>query len=142
MSTNSNLTVAVHILTLLSLAEEPLSSSYIASSVNTNPVTIRQMIGVLRAAGIVETIPGSAGGAVLRKPASTITLADVYQITKHDLPFGLHPSQPNPQCLVGRNIQEVLIEHFEETDRLIIERLSHTSIQDILDSVQKHETQR
>lgn len=139
MSTNSNLTVAVHILTLLSLAEDPLSSSYIAGSVNTNPVTIRQMIGLLRDAGLVETLPGSTGGAVLRKPADSITLADVYQITKHDLPFGLHPNQPNPQCLVGRNIQNVLIDHFEETDRLIVEKLSRTSIQDILDRVKEQE---
>lgn len=142
MSTNSNLTVAVHILTLLSLADEPLSSSTIASSVNTNPVTIRQMIGLLRDAGLVDTISGSTGGAVLHKSAADISLADVYRITKHDLPFGLHPSPPNPQCVVGRNIQHVLIDHFEETDRLIVEALARTTIQDILDNVNQQGTRR
>lgn len=135
MSTNSNFTIAVHILTLLASADDPMSSSTIASSVNTNPVTIRRMIGVLRVAGLVDTIPGSTGGARLSKTTSAITLADVYQLTKEDTLFGLHPNTPNPQCIVGRNIQRVLVQHFEETDRLIVEQLAQTTIQDVLDSV-------
>ncbi len=135
MSTNSNFTIAVHILTLLAVADEPMSSPIIASSVNTNPVTIRRMIGVLRAAGLVSTLPGSTGGARLNKSTAAITLADVYQLTKEDTLFGLHPNTPNPQCLVGRNIQRVLVAHFAETDRLIIAQLAQTTIQDVLDSV-------
>ena len=136
MSTNSNFTIAVHILTMLAFMDDPVPSSLMAQSINTNPVTIRRMVGILREAGLVRTVPGSTGGALLDKPTNAITLADVYQITKEDTVFGLHPNTPSVECLVGRNIERVLRQYFEETDRLITTNLAQVTIQDVLDNVQ------
>ena len=59
---SSKLTVGVHILTLLASSPgEPLTSEYIAGSVNTNPVVIRRLLGLLREAGVV-VIHGAAYG--------------------------------------------------------------------------------
>ncbi len=60
MTKNSRFTVAVHALALLSIVRgKPATSDYIARSVNTNPVVIRRILGVLGKAGLVETHPGA-----------------------------------------------------------------------------------
>ena len=118
MSQNSQFTLMVHVLTILAGAQHPVSSTHIAGSVNTNPVLIRQIIGQLRSAGLVETAPGSNGGAKLSKAAADITLNDVYQVVKSETLFGLHAKAPNPCCPVGRNIQAVLVDVFDEMDAL------------------------
>jgi len=108
MSTSSRFAVAVHILTLLAQAEGPVPSSMIAGSVGTNPALIRRMIGALIEAGFVTTTMGSTGGATLARPASQITLLDVFRATETTALITLHQSAPNPACLVGREITGAL----------------------------------
>lgn len=134
MSANSQFTVMVHILTVLTAAPVPVSSTAIADSVNTNPVTIRKAIGKLRAAGLVETIPGSKGGATLHKSPSKISLADVFELVKEDC-MGKHANPPNPNCPVGGNIQKVLRNIHKELDDVIIEALAKKSILDIWEEI-------
>ncbi len=142
MSTNSQFAVIVHTLTLLACQQSPVSSAWIAGSVNTNPVVIRQVIGQLREAGLVETIPGSAGGAVLKKNAAEITLKEVYQLVKGDTFFGLHPNKPNSHCPVGRNIQDVLVGICDQMDCLIGGALAGISILDVVRQVSCREAER
>ena len=130
----------VHVLTLLAKMNTPVSSKMIAGSVNTNPVVIRQIIGHLRDAGLVETIPGSTGGARLKRPADQITLGDIYDLTKAETFFGLHPNEPNPHCPVGRNIQAVLIDTFSQMDALIASALTGITIAEITHRVSEKET--
>ncbi len=132
----------VHVLTLLAKVGRPLSSTQIAGSVNTNPVIIRQIVGRLRDAELVETIPGSTGGTTLKKNPAQTTLRDVYQLTKTETFFGLHPNEPNPHCPVGRNIQGVLIEVFDQMDVLVEEALAQISITDIVARVSHQEMER
>lgn len=108
MSTSSRFAVAVHILTLLAQAEGPVPSSMIAGSVGTNPALIRRMIGALTEAGFVATTMGSTGGATLARPASDITLLDVFRATETTVLITLHQSAPNPACMVGREITGAL----------------------------------
>lgn len=108
MSTSSRFAVAVHILTLLAQAEGPVPSSMIAGSVGTNPALIRRMIGTLTEAGFVTTSMGSTGGATLARPASDITLLDVFRATETTALITLHQSSPNPACMVGREITGAL----------------------------------
>lgn len=108
MSTSSRFAVAVHILTLLASAEEPMPSSLIAGSVNTNPALIRRMIGLLTEAGMVTTTMGSTGGATLARAASDITLLDVFRAVETTALITLHQNAPNPACLVGREITGAL----------------------------------
>ena len=136
MSANSQFTVMVHVLTMLTAVTEPLSSSTIADSVNSNPVTIRKVIGKLRKAGWVTTISGSNGGAILHQDAAKISLGDVYLLLKEASLFGMHASTPNPTCPVGGNIQAVLTDVYAETDRRLVESLTTVSIQDIWERIQ------
>jgi len=135
MSANSQFTVMVHVLTMLTAVSEPLSSATIATSVNSNPVTIRKTIGKLRAAGLVTTVAGSNGGAVLRQDPASISLGDVYLLVKGDSLFGMHVNDPNPNCPVGSNIQNVLADVYTEADQQVYDSLSATSIQDVWERI-------
>ena len=108
MKISSRFTV-VHILALVKVEQsQPLTSSWIASSVNTN-VVIRRLVGKLKQANLIETRQGS-GGIQLRKPLTDITLLDVYQavevVDEGEL-FQMH-EDTNVNCVVGANIQSVL----------------------------------
>lgn len=106
---SSRFSIAVHILSLVSLSSLPCTSDFIAASVNTNPVIIRRIIGQLKQAGLVQVKAGT-GGTYLRKELDQITLLDVYKavevVEKGDL-FNFH-EHPNPVCPVGANIESVL----------------------------------
>ncbi|HYV79384.1 MAG TPA: Rrf2 family transcriptional regulator, partial [Streptosporangiaceae bacterium] len=73
MTANSRMTVAVHALAWLALAERRgrgvLTSAEVAASVNTNPVIIRRCLGDLREAGLVRVRHGTgAGWSLARAP--------------------------------------------------------------------------
>lgn len=135
MSNNSNFTIATHILTLIAHHARPLSSSFIAGSVNTNPVTIRKLVGVLRDAKLVRTIPGSTGGAVLAKSPDDITLRHIYDIFREETFFGLYPDTPSPYCVVGRNFESVLLTVFNDAETLLSVFLEKITIADMRDAV-------
>jgi DNA-binding IscR family transcriptional regulator len=50
--------MAVHILSLIAVNSNELTGDCIAGSVNTNPVVIRRIMGMLKKAGFVEVRPG------------------------------------------------------------------------------------
>jgi len=138
MRPSSRLTVAVHVLTLLAHGaggEAPLTSGFIASSVNTNPVVVRRLLALLRQAGLVRSQGGPGGGWVLLRPASRITLRNVYRAVEGEELFPLHARSPNPRCPVGRTIQAALSGHYREA-RLAVERdLSRTTVAALVEEV-------
>lgn len=75
MQFSSRLPIAVHI--LLAIVEfegkEKTTSTFLAGSVNVNPVIIRNTLGQLKAAGLV-TVKAGEGGASLAKEPGDITL--------------------------------------------------------------------
>ncbi|NRG44548.1 Rrf2 family transcriptional regulator [Bacillus sp. CRN 9] len=110
MKISSRFSVAVHILSLVSMEKsERCTSEYIASSVKTNPVVIRRLAGKLKDARLIEVHRGQ-GGMELLKPLNEITLLDVYravEVVEEGELFQIHEN-PNINCQVGRNIQAVL----------------------------------
>jgi Rrf2 family protein len=136
MSANSRFTIAVHILTLLALAQESMSSSEIAASINVNPVTVRRTIGQLKAAGLVDTCQGAAGGATLSRAACSMTLADVYEAVRETGPFALHHEAPSLECPVGRSIAGVLTCMYDEAEAAMVSELRRRTIASVLEEVQ------
>ncbi|MFJ7828094.1 Rrf2 family transcriptional regulator [Psychrobacillus sp. NPDC096623] len=110
MKISSRFTVAIHVLSLISLNQNIVSTSeWIAESVNTNPVVIRRVMGKLKKAGLIDIRRG-LGGATLQKNLEDITLLDVYnalEVVEDGELFQIHEN-PNPNCPVGANIQDVL----------------------------------
>ncbi len=131
-SLNSRFAVAVHILTVIAHeGGEPVTSEYIAWSVNTNPSLIRRMLTQLTRAGLTRCQMGAGGGALLAKPAARITLRDVYRAVADGKLLGLPRERPDPACLVGRNIQALLTERFDEATRALEDELARTTIADM-----------
>jgi len=129
---NSRFAVAVHILTVLAHGEgRPVTSEFIAGSVNTNPSLIRRIVGSLTRAGLTTSQLGAAGGALLARPAEHITLRDAYRAVDDGEVFGLH-ADPNVACPVGCNIQRRLEAHFAAATRALEEELARTTIADML----------
>ena len=128
---NSRFAVAVHILTLIAREEgRPVTSEYIAGSVNTNASLIRRLLTQLTRAGLTTAKLGAGGGALLARPADRITLRDVYRAVDEGELFGLHRERPNPACPVGRNIQSLLEARFESAARAMEAELERTTIAD------------
>ncbi|HEU6452423.1 MAG TPA: Rrf2 family transcriptional regulator [Gemmatimonadaceae bacterium] len=129
---NSRFAVAVHILTVIAHeGGEPVTSEYIAWSVNTNPSLIRRMLSQLTRAGLTRCQMGAGGGALLAKPAARITLRDVYRAVADGDVFALPRERPDPACPVGRNIQALLTQRFEEATRALEDELARTTIADM-----------
>ena len=130
---NSRFAVAVHILTLLEQSGgEPVTSEYLAGSVNTNPSLVRRLLGTLAKAGLTTSRMGTGGGALLARPADAITLRDVFRAVEEEGElFGMHREQPNPACPVGRNIQQVLEHRFDDAMKALEARLDRTTIAEL-----------
>lgn len=133
MKITSRFTVAVH--TLLAIyafhGKYKLTSDFIASSVNVNPVVIRRTLQRLKSAGLVDVKAGT-GGTVPVKDASEITLYDVYSAAdcvEGNL-FNFHDN-PNPKCPVGRNIHCVLDPHLADAQKAMENELKKVTLADL-----------
>lgn len=140
---NTRFAVATHILTFLHTQDgRPAPSELIAGSVNTNPSLIRRLLSQLAKAGLTTSQFGTGGGALLARPGDRITLLDVYRAMDEDgAVFGLH-EDPNPLCLVGRNIQGVLKARLDEAQQALLDQLARTTIADLAGDVTASESRR
>ena len=136
MAANSRMTIAVHALAWLALAQRQgydlLTSDQVAASVNTNPVIIRRSLGDLRRAGLVHVRHGAGAGWGLARAPEQITLLDVHDAVGQEQPFGLHHGEPNLQCPVGRGIRPALDQVYGEIEQTIRRELALVSVADVL----------
>src|SRR6266705_3376406 len=88
MFANSHFALGTHVVTALAVRGDgpPVTSTDLAQSVNTNPSFLRTLLGQLRRAGLIEVALGKGGGARLARPASRLTLADVYRAVERRPP--------------------------------------------------------
>ncbi|MFJ8267687.1 Rrf2 family transcriptional regulator [Peribacillus asahii] len=139
MSISSRFSVGIHILSLIEFNKEGISSSdFLASSVNTNPAVIRKLMGMLKKAGLVEVHPGIAG-AKLAKKMSEITLLDVYKavnVVQDNELFGMHEN-PNPDCPVGRHIQNTIEPIFSAAQLAMEKVLGNVMLEDVVKDIGK-----
>jgi Rrf2 family protein len=103
-----------------------------ADSINTNPVFVRRILGTLARAGLVASQPGVGGGWWLLRAPTDITLLDVYCAVDEGHLLSMHRSTPNPDCLIGRNIQRTLTIYFGEAQQAFEQTLAHQTIAQLL----------
>jgi Rrf2 family protein len=136
VAANSRMTIAVHALAWLALAQRQgydlLTSDQVAASVNTNPVIIRRSLGDLRRAGLVHVRHGAGAGWGLARAAEQITLLDVYDAVGQEQPFGLHHTEPNLQCPVGKGIRPALGQVYGQIEQVMRRELALVSVADVL----------
>lgn len=134
MQISSRFTIAVHICTCIDTfaKERKVTSEFLASSVDVNPVIIRRILLQLKSAGLVSVQRGT-GGAALAKPLEEITFLDIYRavdcVGEGEL-FHFHEN-PNPECPVGRNIHAVLDGKLERVQSAMERELESITLADV-----------
>ncbi|ASS66928.1 MULTISPECIES: Rrf2 family transcriptional regulator [unclassified Paenibacillus] len=129
---SSRFSIAVHILTLVSASAQPCTGDFLAGSVNTNPVIIRKILGMLKKARLVDVRAGT-GGASLARGSSEITLLDVYRAVEAAAAEGLFSfhDHPNPACEIGRGIEGALQAELRAAQAALEGRLAAVTIESL-----------
>ena len=136
MPANSQFAVAIHALTLLAQSsDEQVTSELIAGSVNTNPAFIRRVMGLLSRAGLVVSQPGVGGGWRLVRKPELITLLEVFRAVEEGVLLAQYNSEPNPDCLIGRNIRRTLNIYFGKAEQAFEQTLAGQTIAQVLHTV-------
>jgi Rrf2 family protein len=117
--TNTQFSLAVHMLTLLgSQAPALVSSDFLSASAGTSPEHVRRVLAPLRRAGLVRSRPGPSGGWQLDRAGCDTTLGDIWRAVHGDEGvLGVHSAAP--ECTVGQRIQSEL----EDVERRAVEAL-------------------
>ena len=140
MQITSKFTVAVHILTCIDIfgGQMRVTSDFLSGSTGVNAVIVRNVLGQLRNAGIVETRQGS-GGAHLAKALDEITLYDIYKavdcVDDEGL-FHFHEN-PNVECPVGRNIHKAMDGRLEAAQSALENELKSTTLAQVVADTRK-----
>ena len=135
MQITSKFTVAVHILTCIDVFDGQMrvTSDFLSGSTGVNAVIVRNVLGQLRNAGIVETRQGS-GGAHLAKALDEVTLYDIYKavdcVDDEGL-FHFHEN-PNAECPVGRNIHKAMDGRLSAAQAALENELKSTTLAQVV----------
>lgn len=135
MQITSKFTIAVHIITAIDYFKdsEKVTSSFLAASVGANPVIIRNVMGKLKEAGIIEISQGKSG-IELAKKLDEITLFDVYKAVDcvgGEGLFHFHEN-PSPDCPVGRNIHKALDEELHSIQDAMENQMRKIALSDVV----------
>lgn len=134
MKYSTRLSDAVHILVFIQQSSSAtVTSSDIATSICTNPSYVRQIMAQLKAADILLSSRGQATPE-LAKPASEITLLDVYKAVEKEKPLLHLDTHTNPECGVGVNIQLALADYYEQIQKDAESSMAKITLQDIIAS--------
>ena len=140
MQISSRFTMAVHVLICIETFKNDykVTSDFLASSVNVNPVVIRRLLQQLKKAEMIHVRRGS-GGTDIVKSLDKISLLDVYnavECVEGGALFHFHDN-PNPLCPVGKNIHTIMDERLAKIQKAMENEMSSVSIQDIMDDSKK-----
>lgn len=134
MRISSRFTVALHIFACVDVFrdERKVTSDFLAASINTNPVIVRNILSQLRNAGLIMVARGT-GGITVNRPLQQISFFDVYQaiepVEGGDL-FRFHEA-PNPACPVGRNIHALLDDKLKAIQNAMEEEMRKYTLADL-----------
>ena len=140
MQITSKFTAAVHILACIDIFDGQMrvTSDFLSGSTGVNAVIVRNVLGQLRNAGIVETRQGS-GGAHLAKALDEITLYDIYKavdcVDDEGL-FHFHEN-PNADCPVGRNIHKAMDDRLQTAQAALENELKSTTLAQVVADTRK-----
>lgn len=129
---SSKVSVSVHILALTALTpDKPITSDWVAGSIQTNPSLVRRLVSLLKRAGLIQSST-RLGITGLGRPPEKISLLDIFRAveTEQQL-FGIH-SETNPGCPVGAKIEAILTETYATVQSDFERHLAGVHLSDIL----------
>lgn len=137
MQISTKFTIAIHLLTAVAYFSESqkVTSDFLAGSIGSNPVIIRNIMGQLKDAGLID-IKRGPGGITLEKKLTDITFLDIYKAVEtnsEEALFRFHEN-PNPLCPVGRTIHKSLDGALEEIQDNFEEELGKWTLADVYEN--------
>lgn len=141
MQISSRFTIAIHMLTCMETFKDDykITSDFLSGSINVNPVIIRRLLSQLKDAGMIEVKRGT-GGASIVKPLDQITFLDVYRAVEcieENTLFHFHEN-PNPDCLVGKNIHNILDDKLLRVQDAMERELKAITLADVMEDLEKY----
>ena len=136
MQISSRFTIALHILTCIEEFKNDykITSDFLSSSINVNPVVIRRILQKLKSAGIITVARGNVGNMEINRDLKDITFYDVYKavdcVDDEGL-FHFHEN-PNPLCPVGRNIHNVLDKRLDAIQQTMENEMKKSTLADVI----------
>ena len=139
MQISTKFTIAIHVLAAVDFfgKDRKVTSEFLAESIGSNPVIIRNIMSDLQNAGIIATKRGP-GGIEIVKPLDQITFYDVYEAVEKnkDHLFNFHDN-PNPACPVGRNIHDALDGRLADAQKNFENDLKRYNMADVLKDIRE-----
>jgi DNA-binding IscR family transcriptional regulator len=137
---NVQFTVATHILTVLGYHyDEPVTSGVLAESVNAEPSFVRRTVSRLAKAGLLSATRGKNGACSLARPASAITLLDIYRASLAPPTFSIHTYPIEPACPISSNIKGCMGDVLADAQAGFEERLANRTLADTVAGIRKME---
>lgn len=138
MQISSRFTIALHIFAAISVfgSDYKITSDFLAGSIRTNPVIIRNVLSQLRNAGLVKISRGTGGAEFARDPEE-ITFYEIYaavEPVEDGRLFRFHKN-PNPACPVGRNIHGLLDDILDDIQDAMEQEMRHYTAADLADGI-------
>ena len=133
MPYSARLATSVHILLAIYHFEnkEKVTSTFLANSIQTNPVIVRNLLGKLQKAELVKVEAG-VGGAHLTKAPQELTFWDIFPaVEDKNKPIFKANDDTNPNCPVGRVVNSVLqprIDVVQENFKASLENITLASL--------------
>ncbi|EFA23569.1 transcriptional regulator, Rrf2 family [Bifidobacterium gallicum DSM 20093 = LMG 11596] len=134
MQISSRFTMAVHVMVAIDVysSDHKVTSTFLAKSVNANPVIIRRLIQQLKNDDLI-TVTRGAGGAVLARDPQDITLLDIFDAVEAVDDAGLFNFHDNPGRSepVGRHIHDVLDVRLDRVHAAMERELQSMTVADL-----------
>jgi Rrf2 family protein len=138
MKSSCRFAMAVHVLAVLAYKEgDPVTSSCLAGSVNTNPVIIRRLLLSLKRARLIDTRKGVGAGSRLTRSPQRINLAEIYRAVEIHDAFKSPTRKPNAGCPVGNCIRKTLDKVFESAESAMERDLQKTTLADVVQAARE-----
>lgn len=140
MQISSKFTIGVHLLVVIDYLSDSakVTSNVLAGSIGVNPVIVRNVMGSLKEAGIIDISQGKSG-ITLKKKLDEITFYDIYKavdVVHEEGIFHFHEN-PNPECPIGRNIHKVLDDRLLRIQERMENEMKGMTVADVASDVKK-----
>ncbi|MBU3157535.1 Rrf2 family transcriptional regulator [Clostridium estertheticum] len=140
MQISSKFTIGVHLLVVIDYLgdSEKVTSNILAGSIGVNPVIVRNVMGNLKEAGIINISQGKSGISLARG-LNEISFYDIYKAVDcvdDEGIFHFHEN-PNPECPIGRNIHKSMDGKLAKIQECMENEMRYITVADVAVDVKK-----
>lgn len=139
MATNVQFSIAVHMMAALGTryGRSDVTSTQLASTVNTSPSFVRRILAKLSKAGLVSTTTGQSGACRLARAPEQINLLEIYRAVEAPKVFAIHEYPEQLACLVSNNIKRALGNVLEDAQDSTERTLARVNLREVVSDLSR-----